>query len=179
MKRLILPVLLAILGTAGGVGAGFLLIRPEREPEPAAAVGPCGEVDGAEPSLAGLAAEDPAVPADDPAAPTDGSHEYVRLDNQFVVPIMVDGRVGALVVVSLSVEVLAGRTDLIFSIEPRLRDIFLQELFDHANTGGFEGIFTATANMRILRNALFRAVDQALPGLVTDVLIVDIVRQDN
>lgn len=173
MKRLILPVLLALLGIAAGVGAGILLIRPPEPLPGSAGPGPCGEV--------ALPQDETALSAPETAeeAPLDPSREYVRLDNQFVVPVMSEGSVGALVVLSLSVEVEAGATDRVYLVEPRLRDLFLQVLFDHANTGGFEGIFTATANMRELRTALLRAVDDALPGLITDVLIVDIVRQDN
>jgi len=167
MKKFILPVILAVVGTGGGVGAGLFLTPPEPAPE---AADPCGD--------AATPAAPPPEIVEETAAPVDISREYVRLNNQFVVPVMTDGTVGALVVVSLSVEVEAGRTDQVFAVEPRLRDIFLQVLFDHANTGGFEGLFTATANMRVLRSALSGAVDQTLPGLVTDVLIVDIVRQD-
>ncbi|MEN8917572.1 MAG: flagellar basal body-associated protein FliL, partial [Octadecabacter sp.] len=75
-------------------------------------------------------------------------------------------------------EVEAGGQEAVFSHEPRLRDAFLQVMFDHANIGGFNGVFTASSNMRILREALQDAADQVMRGHITDVLIVDIVRQD-
>ena len=68
--------------------------------------------------------------------------EYVKLNNQFVVPVVEDGRVAAMVVLSLSLEVEAGNTEAVYQREPKLRDAFLQVLFDHANVGGFCGSFT-------------------------------------
>lgn len=107
-----------------------------------------------------------------------GGHDYVKLPNQFIVPVMEDGEVAALMLLSLSVEVPAGANDGIASIEPKLRDSFLRVLFDHANTGGFAGMFTASGAMRPLRAALLDAAAAASEGLVTDVLIVDMVRED-
>ena len=49
---------------------------------------------------------------------------------------------------------------------------------DHANNGGFEGAFTNATNMRNLRAAL-RVVARDIVGPdVSDVLIIDILRQD-
>ncbi len=107
-----------------------------------------------------------------------GGHDYVKLPNQFIVPVVEGGEVAALMLMSLSVEVPAGAKDGIAPIEPKLRDSFLQVLFDHANTGGFAGMFTASSAMRPLRAALVQAAEAASEGLVTDVLIVDMVRED-
>lgn len=179
MKRLLLPIILVLLGTGGGVGAGFLVAGTRAADD--AALASCPELPGVEvPHAADAATEAEAVAAAaEGGASVVPGREYARLSNQFVIPIVTDGGVGALVVMSISLEVEAGQKDRVFEVEPLLRDLFLQVLFDHANTGGFDGIFTATANMRRLRLALYRAVVAAMPELVTDVLIVDIVRQDN
>jgi hypothetical protein len=105
-------------------------------------------------------------------------NEYVKLSNQFVVPIMGSQRVEALVVASLSVEVVSGTTQTVYLREPKLRDVFLQVLFDHANIGGFEGPFTAGDRMDILRSALLDAARSVLGPDVKDVLITEIARQD-
>ena len=107
-----------------------------------------------------------------------GDKEYVKLNNQFVVPIVSDERVDALVVMSLSVEVNQGQKETIYAREPKLRDEFLQVLFDHANMGGFRGAFTNSNNLDVLRRSLFEAAEKAAGGVVTDVLIVEIARQD-
>lgn len=166
MKRLILPVLLAVLGLGGGVGAGLALRPPPKETQDKAAALDCAVPE----SAAHLAA----APADDSA-----QHDFVKLNNQFVVPVVADGRVGSLVVLSITLEVLAGQSEAIYEREPKLRDQFLQVLFDHANAGGFSGAFTATARMTSLRTALREVARQELGRSLVDVLILDIVRQDS
>jgi hypothetical protein len=52
-------------------------------------------------------------------------------------------------------------------------------MFDHANAGGFMGTFTDGSNMILLREALGEVAQSILGPDVTDVLIVDIVRQDS
>jgi hypothetical protein len=86
--------------------------------------------------------------------------------------------VAALVILSVSIEIPESEEEAVHAAEPRLRDEFLQVLFDHANTGGFDGTFTATETMRGLRQALNLAAQEVLGEMARDVLIVDIVRQD-
>jgi hypothetical protein len=148
MKKLILPIALGLIGLAAGAGAGFFL-RADA------------------PDMAEEKTEEPAVPP-----------EYAKLNNQFVIPVVEDGVVVSLVVLSLSLEVTPGSSTTVFEHEPKLRDVFLQVLFSHANAGGFRGSFTDSANLVPLRMALFEAAAGVLPGVVTDVLIGDIVRQD-
>lgn len=164
--RKLLPLILILLGIGGGAGAGFAL-RP-------------GQSETAEPGdcPAPTTSEQIAEAAPDPDTPDEG-REYVKMNNQFVVPVMRDGRVAALVVLSLSVEVTLGQREAVYAKEPKLRDAFLQVLFDHANAGGFEGAFTNSNTLDRLRNALTEAAGKVMRGVVFDVLIVDIARQDN
>lgn len=153
MKRLILPILLALIGLAGGLAAGFVL-RPAADP-------------------AAAHAEDHAPK--EPEAPP----EYAKLSNQFIVPLVEGGRVNSLVVLSLSLEVKAGNTEAVFAKEPKLRDSFLKILFDHANSGGFAGSFTDGGTLEPLRHALRESARSILPDVVQDVLVTDIARQDS
>ncbi|WP_413876652.1 flagellar basal body-associated FliL family protein [Albidovulum sp.] len=168
MRRL-LPLFLALLGLLAGGGAGFLLRPPAEETAPTA---PCGDA----PGTADNAAAGHPAGATDPEAPP--AHEYVKLNNQFVVPVVEAGEVAALVVLSISLEVTPGMTEQVYAREPRLRDGFLRVLFDHANAGGFGGAFTQSNNMEILRGALLEVARKPLGAAVSDVLIIDIVRQD-
>ena len=151
----LLPLLLLLVGAGAGIAAGHFMA-----PEPA--------LDGA--------VKANATPSD-PGEET-GETEFVKLNNQFVVPVVLNEKVASLIVMSLSIEVETGGQEAVFSHEPRLRDAFLQVMFEHANMGGFNGAFTATSNMRLLREALKQAADDVMQGHITDVLIVDIVRQD-
>lgn len=158
MLRIALPILLAIVGVAGGAAAGFLLRPATPDTDTNTEV-----VEETAPD----AEETPAEPA-----------EYVRLTNQFIVPVLNDGQVVNIVVLSLGLEVEPGSENTVYSHEPKLRDVLLQVLFSHANNGGFEGDFTDAANMMVVRTALREAAESVLPELVRDVLINDITRQD-
>lgn len=160
MKRL-LPLLLALLGLGAGVGAGVAL-----KPADGVAANPCGETETA-----------PSAP-EFKSAPAVLAHDYVKLNNQFIVPVLNDGRIKALVVLTLSLEVVKGGSEQVFAREPKLRDAFLRVLIDHANAGGFDGEFTSNGNMAHLRDALNNSAKAVMKDVVTEVLIVDIVRQD-
>lgn len=167
MLRLLLPLLLAMVGLAAGAGAGFLLRPAPKPPETAA------------PAAAETAHE--VEPADSHAAAEDPEHrpEYVKLNNQFIVPVLEGGRVASMVILSLSLEVPHGGGEDVYAVEPKLRDGMLRVLFDHANAGGFEGSFTEAANLVVLRRALLEVAQSVLGPRVKDVLIVDIMRQDS
>ncbi|MEP1962581.1 flagellar basal body-associated FliL family protein [Tateyamaria sp.] len=108
----------------------------------------------------------------------DPTSEYVKMSNQFVVPIVDGDSVKGLVVMSLTLEVIAGQKDAVYTREPKLRDSFLQVMFDHANIGGFDGAFTNASNLAVLRGALLEVSQKVMGKQVTDVLIVEIARQD-
>jgi flagellar FliL protein len=164
MLRLLIPVVLVLVGLGAGVGLG-LVLRPEPEPPVEAAVG-----DGAvEPPLVG-----PPPEVVDPDQP----REYVALPNQFVVPLVEGGRVGAMMILSISVEVEEGARPAVEAAEPKLRDALLQVLFEHANAGGFRGSFTDGPMLRLLRQGLREAAARVLGEALRDVLITEIVRQD-
>ena len=104
--------------------------------------------------------------------------EYVKLNNQFVVPVVQDGKVIAMVVLSLSLETTYGFREEVYAREPKLRDGFLQVMFDHSNMGGFRGTFTNSEMLELLRSALRDTARKELGQDVLNVLIVDIARQD-
>lgn len=171
MIRLLSPFILLLLGIGGGVGAG-LALRPAAAPEPAMiAATPAECPPGAD------AAHDITPPSEN-APEGGGEHEYIKLNNQFVVPVVSRDMVAALVVMSLSVEIEPGQAESVYRHEPKLRDSFLQVLFDHSNMGGFKGEFTDANNMDVLRGALTEVARATLGNLVKGVLITDIARQD-
>ena len=198
MMRILIPVLLLVLGLGGGVGAGIFLggggEEEAAEGEDAAygededmgdsEYGDDHEGEGEEgygeeegdgygdDSGGGYADEGPVTPG------SSENLEYVRLNNQFVVPVVHDAAVRSLVVMSLTVEIEAGQAELVFNREPRLRDAFLRVMFSHANAGGFDGAFTSPTALNPLRSGLRDAAYDILGDIVNDVLIVDIVRQD-
>lgn len=158
MARL-LPLLIALIAVALGAGAGFML-RPGPD---AAGTGDVQNLD---------------TPGDAPAPPPQEPGSSLRLDNQFVVPLVEQDRVVGLVVLTLGLEVAPAVREQVFAAEPRLRDGFLRVLFDHANSGGFSGNFTRISAREALRTALRESARATLGAGVHDVLIIDMLRQD-
>lgn len=170
MKKILIPLILLLAGVGGGVGAGLALV-PAKPELASAEPGPCGDTDAEH----GATDDEHA----DGHGAAIGDSEYAKLNNQFIVPVVRDGAVKSLIVIALSIEVKAGQKEAVFLAEPKLRDAFLQAMFDHANIGGFDGNFTSATNMRPLREELGRRGQRILPDIISDVLIVDIVRQDS
>lgn len=165
----IFPLLLALIGVGAGIGAGVML-KPDTVMENDVAT--CGpEVDRGRPVASHNTHE-----ADEHGGEI--ANEYVKMHNQFVIPVVKDGKMAALVVMSISLEVTAGGKEATFQREPKLRDAFNQILFDHANAGGFEGTFTNSNNMTVLRDSLYEIAVKVAGPVVKDVLIAEIVRQD-
>ncbi len=160
--KFLLPIILAFVGLGAGVGAG-LALRPEPE-----SYSPSSECDCA------CTKPDAQISEELPESTTN----YIKLNNQFVVPIVESDRVAALVVMTLSLGAPNELTETVYQREPKLRDVLLQALFDHANTGGFSGNFTQTRKMQILHQTLVDAAQHVLGPQIVDVAISDIARQD-
>ncbi len=162
----ILPILFAIIGVGAGIGAGVML-----KPEPV----DLSEAPVCRPASEGEHVEVAHEPEEEDI---ETLAEYVKMNNQFVIPVVEDGKMAALVVLSISLEVTAGGKEATFQREPKLRDAFNQVLFDHANAGGFHGTFTSSNKMTVLRDSLYEIAVKVAGPVVKDVLIAEIVRQD-
>lgn len=160
MKKLLPALILAPLGLGVGLAGGQALRPPEPETEAEA---------GAE---AGAEIEAEAPPPDLSGA------EYVKLDRQFVVPVVTSDKVESMIVISLAIEMSSGGSDIVFKHEPRLRDEFLRVLFIHAQSGGFSGVFTQPHLLDDLRASLESAARMVLGSGARSVLLTNIVRKD-
>ncbi len=171
--RKLLPIILIISGVGVGAGAGFALRPAEdaRKADTAASLDP-GQDDPKEKPDNSTAKKPNEVARDEEPA-------FVKLTNQFIVPVVTDVEVTALVVLSLTLETDAANTDTLYALEPKIRDASLRVLFNHAYAGGFDGQFTTPDKMDALRKSLTKAANNISGGVVRDVLITDIIRQDN
>ncbi|WP_294228753.1 flagellar basal body-associated protein FliL [uncultured Shimia sp.] len=163
MKKL-LPIILLLVGIGAGVGAGLAL-----RPEPA----PVAPTEGAE-------GEDHAATTDkkDKEEGPPKGRSYVDLVDQFIVPVVNDDAVASLILVTLTIEVKDSHSEAIFEAEPRIRGALLQAMFDHANIGGFDGAFTNSSKLDRLRKTFLEVAQKTFGDEITDVLIVQITRQD-
>jgi flagellar basal body-associated protein FliL len=166
----ILPVLLALIGLGAGGALGYVMRPPPPEPEIA---------EGEKSEKAPKDAEKEASKDKDEKSEKSGDDAaFVKINNQFVVPVVQGERVRALVVLSITLETTEDKTQTLYTREPKIRDAFLRVLFDHAYGGGFDGAFTASPNLDALRYAMLEAAQRVVGDIVKDVLITDIVRQD-
>lgn len=175
--KMILPILIALLGIVGGAGAGWYF-KPAPPPELVA----CLDAEGREttdpaictPEAGTLAAGEPELA---PPVGPDAS-QFITLDRQFIVPIVSEDRVSAMMVLTLNLEVAPGKMEQAFRNEPKLRDALLRALFAHAYSGGFSGDFTAVHVVRELRANLLKAGREVIGSDLRNVLIADMIRQD-
>ncbi|SES41126.1 hypothetical protein SAMN04490244_11820 [Tranquillimonas rosea] len=157
----LLPVLLALGGLGAGIGAGVAL-----KPAPA------------EEEMTETCAPTEDVAAATPPEPEETDSDFAKMTNDFLVPVIREGRVAAMVVMGLSLEIEPGKSDEVMNREPKLRDRFLRVMLDHANSGGFDGAFTSNGAIERLHRALAESARTADPA-IRDVLILDINRQDS
>lgn len=168
MLRKILFIVLPLVAMAGGIFAGEQLRPPPPIPEPGAAEADTAE-SGAETENThhgGSAAHG----AEEPA--------WFKFPTQFFVPLIRNGTVDAVMVLTLTVEMPKSAQEDIFHQEHRLRDALLRVLLIHANTGGFEGNFTSDIHLGDLREKLLKTARKTSGDEVRAILIEDIARQD-
>lgn len=162
--KLLLPLVLAAVGTSSGIGAAVVLGKNEKPHEGAECVPPAADA----PDSADIAETPP---------PEFNDSEFVKLSNQFLIPVLSNEEVNAMVVVSLSIEVEPGATSAVFQLEPKIRSKFLQILFDHSNKGYFSKGYTHNDTLDILRDELTIAAKEVTFGQARDVLITEIAKQ--
>ena len=177
MKKILLPAILLVVGLGGGFGAGIILSPSENEPEDTGQETGVAESDSAGEALEeGPEAED--TKDAEPSEADKRAVEFLNMTNQFIIPLVDDGDVNGLVVLSVSLEVVEGTIAQVHQLEPKIRDRFLQVLFNHANNGGFAGNFTDFRYMKSLKDELRRNAQVVAGKSISDVLILDLVRQD-
>ncbi len=162
MKKFI-PLLSLILGLGAG-GAAAIALAPHDKP---------AAVNDGDTSV--QTSEDGTDPDDVGAAV---NMEIVKLPNQFVIPVMVNKRIIAMVVLTVALEVENGTGDYVRTIEPKLRDTFLEELFGLAALGGFEDEVISRKSLSLVRGALTERARALLDQKGAKVLITDMARQD-
>ncbi|MBK4216382.1 hypothetical protein JJJ17_10640 [Paracoccus caeni] len=156
--RKILTLIVPLIALAAGLAAGDML-RPNTAADEAAAQDP-----GADPDARNHLGE---VYAD----------AWFTFPNQFFVPMMRNGDLNAMMVLTLTLETNDRSLQAMGQQEHRLRDALLRQLIMHANAGGFDGNFTTEASLAILRRKLLETARDATDLPVNAILIEDIARQ--
>lgn len=114
----------------------------------------------------------------DVLAPDAAATDLLEIANQFIVPVVEDGAVTSMAILSVGLELKTGTAEGIYAREAKLRDLILRALFEHARLGGFSGDFANPANLDLLRSSLLEAVREEFGQNVLAVLITDLARRD-
>lgn len=102
-----------------------------------------------------------------------------RFPAVFYVPIVRSGNLRSAMVLELGLNLTAAGQEAVSVSELQLRDEILRALMAHANTGGFDGNFTAVAHLDLLGEVLLTAAQRVLGPEVDKVLIVNIMKQSH
>lgn len=165
----ILPILVVLVGLGGGGAAGYFLRAEPKDDMASGATHDCPAPEAILASADGGAADEKVKEV---------GTEFVNFENQFVVPVTSSDAIVSMVVISLTLEVSSGTSEAIFRQMPRLRDSFLDVLFDHSSTGGFSARFVNGSGLRELRDILLETAVGTAGTAVQDVLIADLIQQD-
>lgn len=186
MIKKAIPLLLPVAALVGGIAAGDMLRGPAGSPAEASAAHAAPDAH-AEPApeeshgADGHASNDHAAPADMPpgeaehAAP--GEAAWFTFPSQFFVPLVRQGDLQDMMILTLTLQTDGASLGALGKKEHALRDALLRQLMIHANTGGFDGNFTADRNLAVLRRDLLTAAQAVTDLPLGAVLIEDIARQ--
>ena len=164
MLKKIMPLIALLLGLAGG-GTAAIVLAPAKDTE-------AGHDGNSETTHQPAATDESADPA------TPDSMEIVKLPSQFVVPVILDNRVRAMVILTVALEVETGQGDRVRALEPKLRDEFLAELFNLAALDGFRDDLISRKTLELVKHALTARSTEVLGTKDVTVLITDMARQD-
>ncbi len=154
--KILLPAVLSLVGLGAGAGAGYFM-----------------PVDSSQLPF-GKGHDESSI---DMLEHTEHATEIVKLNNQFIVPVIEDNGESSLVILSLSLEVSEEQSERVFDLEPRIRDGIMKVLFEHSSHGGFSGRYYSEDKMSVLRKYLLQSAQSVMGEGVQKILITDLVRQ--
>lgn len=164
MKSLIFPILALLVGLGVGLGGG-LLLSGDSEVDPVAdAENNSDEVADASPPPAGS------------VDPTDPDSFFV-IPGQFIVPIVRGDDVDSLVLISVGLSTTPETRLGLVQLEPRLRAVFLDALFDLSSLGGLDGDITAPAWRDSVSMVLHNAALDLIGATVSSVHLLEVSKQ--
>ncbi|MBM3605204.1 MAG: hypothetical protein FJX25_10760 [Alphaproteobacteria bacterium] len=204
MIRKMIPILLPVLALVGGAFAGDMLRSPaspaDGHPTPAGHAEDKGHSDeGHSDKSHEEPAHEPAADKEhgsahgeeadkghaDAAADGHGSSDHAApnetafftFPSQFFVPLVRQGDMRSMMILTLTLQTNGASRDALYKKEHALRDAMLRQLMIYANTGGFDGNYTADRKLAVLREQLLTAVKGVTELPVEAVLIEDIAMQ--
>lgn len=186
----LLPIIIIVVGVLAGAGIGFVM-KPAEETEHAddASADDHGEAEKDD-GHGEKKKDDHGKKADKKKKKKDshgGGHggksddpsaEYLEFRRQFIVPVVRENGVKAMMVLDLSLEMETGTASSAYSYEPKLRAALLETLFALSHTGLFSGEITAPEVTEVMEERLIVTARSVVGDKARHVLILGVVRQD-
>lgn len=170
MIRKLIPILLPVVALLGGAFAGDTLRTPDDTPaHDTQAKDDHGKAEDTHAAAASDHGSDKGY-----GMAEDG---WFTFPTQFFVPLVRQGDMGDLMIITLTLQTDGASIEALRKKEHALRDALLRQLLIHANTGGFDGNFTADRTLTTLRQDLLTAASTVTDLPLKAVLIEDIARQ--
>lgn len=113
-----------------------------------------------------------------PSSGSSDDFEFLKFKRQFVVPVVGEDRIEALVLLNIGISLSGDVKEELFRYEPKFRDAFMRELLSMSNAGYFNNELTDPQTYEVLRETLLRAAKDIEKDGVKDILILDFARQD-
>ena len=168
--RKLIPLALPVLALVGGAFGGDML----RGPAPVEEGGQEGTAAPDHDTAGGHGAADD---HGEGSGLANGEAGWFTFPTQFFVPLVRQGDMRDIMILTLTLQTDAASAPALSRKEHALRDALLRALMIHANTGGFDGNYTADRNLALLRESLLKAGQTVTDLPLTAVLIEDIARQ--
>ncbi len=190
----LLPIIIIVVGVLAGAGIGFVM-KPAEETEHAEDASADDHGDGhgeakKDDGHGDKKKDDHGKKADKKKKKKDshgGGHgkksdspsaEYLEFRRQFIVPVVRENGVKAMLVLDLSLEMEPGTSSGAYSYEPKLRAALLETLFALSHTGLFSGEITAPEVTEVMEERLLITSRSVIGDKAKHVLTLGIVRQD-
>ena len=93
-------------------------------------------------------------------------------------PIISNGRVSSLVILNLNLEADASMERKLYDMEPKLRDNIMTTLITLSNDGTTFESMTSVKNYESIRSLVLQNLGSVVKEGITNVLIVDLAKQD-
>lgn len=186
MKKIIFPILMILFVIGGAVGADFIK-NSGGDPKPSGDSHGKKSADNHAKKKSQDGKSDKKKKSDKKSAKKDDGHgeeasgdtnTYLKFKRQFVVPVMKSGAIEALVIVNINLELDEHAPDNVYSFEPKLRDAITRELLGLSNRGVFGDNLTSAESYESIREKLLSASKGVIEEGISDILILDIARQE-
>ncbi len=200
MKNFIAPVIVIVGVGVGGFGGNLLKAKPAaaehaakgegahkpaeggHEKDEAKAHGAADAQDHKKEKKADKKKEKKSADAhgggDEHSAASGDANIYFKFTREFIVPLMKEGQVDALIIININLEADPSLSQTLFSLEPKLRDNIMTTLIGLSNDGVTFETMTDVDSYETLRSTILMNLQTVVATGVENVLILDMAKQD-